>query len=383
MQGHESPSNKSQYHGTMKASRFLALYEEQGYKPAYVRGAKAYIKFCFDKGLPITEQARELFCAGKSASMGTFSKKAQAFFDSLDLLILENDLEGNVPAQFNEAIKAFLTGYAGIASEETRKTYGYALDKYFVHCHIKALPLFHTASVISYRDYLVKEGKTASYINLLLSALRSMADFVLENRHRIAGIGDEEAEMLKDLLRVKNLKSKTDTYRKPSLSERERTHLMNTIADKEDRLMASLMAFEGFRRGEVARAMVKDFDITRGRVMVRGKGYQSDPIEVKLLPYSAKLAKEVIGSKKSGRLFSVTKEMVSRKIKNYMEVAGLMRPGLSAHSLRHTALQVLTDKGASQEVVQMQGRHASPATTQIYTKKALRERFMNDMEDFI
>lgn len=365
---------------SMSAFQFLRSYESQGAKPAYVRGAKSFLVYCFQYGLPINLPSVEMYSFGKSPTAKTFAKKCCLFFESLQIPNLLDDLSASHPPQYHVAIEAFLKGSPKINSSETRGTYASTLNKYFTYCFRNQLPLFSSASTIAYKSSLIADNLSAAYINNALSSLRSMARYILDNRDEIKGIGKEEADNLKNVLLVMNVPVKSKTYKKATLDIQERKYYLSVIPNLEDKLQMSLMAYEGLRRGEITRIRKEDIDLQEGIIYVRGKGYINDPVPVKMFSVSIAIALQYIKSKPNGNLFpELKKEMVSAKAKAYFEEAGIHKNGLTAHSLRHTALQLLTDAGTPLELVQKQARHSSPSTTQIYVQKAIDRKYLRDI----
>ncbi|WP_281282084.1 tyrosine-type recombinase/integrase [Rarobacter faecitabidus] len=128
-----------------------------------------------------------------------------------------------------------------------------------------------------------------------------------------------------------------------------------------------LMAYAGWRVSEVARAHGKQFDLIANRFTLKGKG----AVEV-TLPLHPILAEEARLRPRRGLWFpspvdphrSVRGDSVSTLIANAFARCGI---DATAHQLRHWFASELLARGVDVRVVQVLMRHASLATTQVYT----------------
>lgn len=136
---------------------------------------------------------------------------------------------------------------------------------------------------------------------------------------------------------------------------------------RRTRAMVLLAAYEGLRAHEIAK--VRGEDVRGGRLRVIGKGEVDD--SVPLHPAVAALAGEFPAS---GWWFPsydypgepVTSGNVSAVISGAFKRAGV---AATAHQLRHWfGTQSLRSSGGNVRVAQVLLRHASLATTQIYTR---------------
>lgn len=154
----------------------------------------------------------------------------------------------------------------------------------------------------------------------------------------------------------------------------ETAHLQKLLASRMHRRTKTfvlLAAFEGLRVHEIAKIRGEDFDLLGRRLYVVGKGGVDE-----WLPLHPRLAAEAVGYPRRGYWFTtyvgngehaqhVLAASVSRIVSIAMERAGV--PG-SAHSLRHWYGTQLVRSGADLRTAQTLLRHASLATTQIYTQ---------------
>jgi len=153
-------------------------------------------------------------------------------------------------------------------------------------------------------------------------------------------------------------------------------HLPRLLASRmhhRTRVMILLACYAGLRVHEIAKIRGEDFDLIGRELTVKGKGGV-----VRQIPLAAELG-EVAGTMpRRGYWFAshrgqgpLRATSVSTIISHAMRRAGV--PG-TAHALRHWFGTTLVDDGADLRTAQELLRHASLATTQIYTKVSDRSR---------
>jgi site-specific recombinase XerD len=67
----------------------------------------------------------------------------------------------------------------------------------------------------------------------------------------------------------------------------------------------------------------------------------------------------------------VTQAAVSSRAAHYLHRAGIVGPRLGSHTFRHSCVQRLVDAGWSLKTIGDYVGHASPASTEIYSKVAI------------
>ncbi len=166
------------------------------------------------------------------------------------------------------------------------------------------------------------------------------------------------------------------------LSEEEAERLMESPdLEKEygvrDRAILEILYSSGLRLSELAALDLKDVDMTSREVKVWGKGAKERVVMIgrpalHALENYVMTARPNLSRKPTPALFlnryggrlsrrSIEK-MVSRNA-----VQAAVRPGVHAHTLRHTFATHMLEGGADLRIVQGLLGHSSPATTQIYT----------------
>jgi integrase/recombinase XerD len=153
-------------------------------------------------------------------------------------------------------------------------------------------------------------------------------------------------------------------------------HLPRLLASRmhtRSRVMILLACYAGLRVHEIAKIRGEDVDLIGGELTVKGKGGV-----VRQIPLAAELGRVAATMPRRGYWFAshtgsgpIRPTSVSTIISHAMRRAGV--PG-TAHSLRHWFGTTLVDDGADLRTAQELLRHASLATTQIYTKVSDRSR---------
>ncbi len=158
----------------------------------------------------------------------------------------------------------------------------------------------------------------------------------------------------------------------------------HTAIASRDRAILALMGVHGLRVGEVAGLNVGDVDLDAGAVTVRGKGNKTRMIY--LIDFSRRRieawleARREIAADGEDALFVAMdrarrfwgRRMTARGIEaltnRYLEREGLKRPGISCHSLRHSAAVWARASGASIDGLADMLGHSSVDTSRIYAQ---------------
>lgn len=352
----------------------IEIYGKQVSEP-YKRCADSFIKYVQDnkdKKADIVNEWAERFALGKSRQYKSMAKRFVRFYDAMGRPTILPESNVSIYNAHNDVIQAYMQ-YCD-RSESTKVSYLTGLNKYAKYCSKKQIPFLHYLSAKQFKESLLAEGLSASSVNLNLAAIKSMAKFCLRNRDKIPQFTKENAEQLRDIGLLENLATKNQKI-KVVLNRRERAQLLKSIQDPAHRLIIALMCMEGLRRGEIQSINADSFDFERNMLKVRGKGYKNEDAEVKIFAYTRALAINLEPS-----MLDMTRfypRNVSKLAMHYIKEAGVWKQGIKAHSLRHTALQILTNDGWPMEFVRLQARHAHISTTEIYTSQATLKNFQN------
>ncbi|MCC6131766.1 MAG: tyrosine-type recombinase/integrase [Acidobacteria bacterium] len=148
-----------------------------------------------------------------------------------------------------------------------------------------------------------------------------------------------------------------------------------------DRAIFELMYVTGMRLGEVARLELGDADFSLDEVFIRsGKGRKDRvvPLGRKAKEYlsawahkartwfSASEAERAMFLNQDGR--RIPASSIRFRFHRYLKAAGIERPGLTPHSIRHSCATHLLENGADIRYVQELLGHESIETTADYTR---------------
>jgi integrase/recombinase XerD len=146
------------------------------------------------------------------------------------------------------------------------------------------------------------------------------------------------------------------------------------IMDPEFRNLIKFALYTVTRLGEIVSLRWDDVDLAARKIHIRSKAdfrvKGGKPRSVPLHPWvsafleSRKRQGEYVFTKSNG--WPLQGPTVSRKLKRYLRKAGLDE-GLHFHSLRHTGISWLQNRGVSPQFVQRIAGHSSLNVTQIYT----------------
>ena len=272
--------------------------------------------------------------------------------------------------------------------ETTRESYkkAYRAFKRFVECN--NFIVIDKIVMLKYKEFL--KGNHSPYsVNTNLGVISVFFNF-LDDTKRIG---------LNPMLGVKKL-SIPRGFNKDSLTESDVKKLLesidrSTLTGKRDYAIIKLMVQTGIRTKEVVSANFEDIRPKgNGYVLyVKGKGQDAkadyvvlkenvlDAIrEYKMCLEDVKdsdpLFKSFSNRNKSGNLNTKTiRQMVKLRLRDI----GIISDKISAHSLRHTAVTLSIEFGATLQEAQSMARHRDINTTMIYSHNY--DRMKNSAED--
>lgn len=381
------------------ASQVLVDYEywlkrKYGVTGAYLVNAKSFLK-TYKPGGDVLSQLAD-YIQQKNTSLRSILNRFYKFLESKKIQFLVNDLnEPKLPVS-NIYVKLFLASIQDrLRSKGSTSIYATVLNGYF-------LSIKDDIARINKRTagkYVLSPNLSDYTKRLYKTVLKSFCDWVLsyqgletatlskEQRQIRLALRKISAQSLREVasMRVVLPRRLTSTYHKDSLNEQQRERLLRLAKNPRDRAILSLMAWNGFRSIEVLRVFVSDVKFDHGRIAVWGKGRSEKSKETIKMSSTVKrelgifIKKEKI---KKGKVFPLlTRAELDELIMMYfrkLRVKGKYTP----HSLRHTAGQILYDKGVSLEFIQKTLRHADMRSTMIYTQKAIDRNYLKKMRRF-
>ncbi|WP_220487000.1 site-specific tyrosine recombinase XerC [Pseudoalteromonas sp. SR45-1] len=160
---------------------------------------------------------------------------------------------------------------------------------------------------------------------------------------------------------------------------------VNDIYGLRDRAMMEVLYSTGIRRMEIVNLTIHDVAYHLGTLFIRqGKGQKDRvvPIGDRALAWLRKYQMDVrpllVMGDDNTTLFlnqygeSMSMDAFSLRVKRYMQLAGIDKPG-SCHLFRHSMATHMLENGADIRYIQEQLGHAKLDTTQIYTQVSIKK----------
>ena len=278
-------------------------------------------------------------------------------------------------------LDAFLTEYLSDKSDETVGTYRRSLNT-FQKWYIQRQGRFQFTEddVRAYKQYLMEERELSQVsVSTYLTALRRLCQYLVDTGH----LDENPAKAVKGNRRP-------DSHTRKVLTESDIAALLDvmddtTPIDKRDVAIVYCMLYAGMSEIELVRADVGDFEHTlMGDVLrVQGKGRTVKDEQVPLDPPVVARIEAYLQARDrpspDAPLFvshgrrSAGKRLKTRSIRGrinqHMKAAEVKRPGITPHSLTHTAALIWLNRGMPLEQVKERMRHGTLDTTMIYYKK--------------
>lgn len=265
-------------------------------------------------------------------------------------------------------------------SPRTVDSYRKGVKYFFLWLDEQGIDTPTRADLKRYKDHLIDSHKISTAA-LYLSAIRWLYKAIAEES------GKPELNIAQGIRVPKPPKG----HQKDALSAEQIKSILssmptNTLTQKRDRAMLAIMPHCALRVIEVTRADVGDIRNTpRGAVLdIWGKGRDGKVDFIPVDPEALAIVNDYLKARedKDGKLNPLsplfvsvsprdygqrmTTRSVSRICKQVLREYILDSPRLTAHSLRHSAINILIQKGASLYEAQQYARHKNPSTTEIY-----------------
>lgn len=276
-------------------------------------------------------------------------------------------------ADYDEVLTSFLNGLD--IMETSRETYRWGLVRFFkwIRSSGRSLETLSPADIMSFKNSLMKEKLSPLTIGGYVTAVRMFYSWT------------ETSLLYPNIARSVRPPRGRKGFRKCALSPQESASLLDYLKERSlrDYAIVNLILRTGLRTIEVSRANIGDVVRKRGKRVLKvwGKGADEKDAYVILGQPVWGPIQEYLGQRKAysktDPLF-VTEgkghkgvRMAPRSIqylcKEALKAIGLDGHEYSAHSLRHTTGVLILKNGGDWKDVQRVLRHASPATSQIYT----------------
>lgn len=301
-------------------------------------------------------------------------------------LSLENDL---INSWFNALD---LECQAGDISEATMKTYQVGLKRFYSQVSSEGVNQVDSKVIQKWKAELQKRGAKPNTVNTWLAGVR-----------RFFGWATGEGFLIVNpALAVKGAKRKKagKTHLRDNLTDREVRRVLaqpdrNTIQGKRDYCILSIKAYCALRDIEIHRADIEDISTVKGLPVLRvqGKG-SSEKNEVAVIyhPSAQDAIYEwlAVRGKRPGALFISLSDRsrggrlglpaIRHLVMGYYRKAGIIDPRKTSHSLRHSAISKVCNKGGIIKAREV-ARHTNIQTTYNYFHEE--DRLENPGEAFI
>ena len=294
------------------------------------------------------------------------------------------ELESTLSLSVNELtrrVEDFVKEYLKEKSPETAGTYKRSLNEFqrWFAIH-KSTFRFTTDDVEAYKKYLMEvRGLHQVSVSTYLTALRRFCQYLVD----IGMLAENPARSVKGNRRP-------SSHSRSVLTEADVTALLEAIVPVNliglrDQAIIYLMLYAGLSEIEIIRANVQDLEQTlMGQFLrVQGKGRTVKDQQVPVDPPVMEKVQSYLDSRKrvspDAPLFvshghrSEGKRLNTRSVRSrinlHLSNAGIKRPGVTPHSLTHTAALLWLNSGMSVDEVRERMRHGTVDTTMIYFKK--------------
>lgn len=242
-------------------------------------------------------------------------------------------------------------------SFHTAKTYTYLFSNFMNHFNEKPLNELNEIDIRQYIHGIVKQGKSASYQNQAINAIKFYYEQVLDMPQRFYEIDRPIAEHKLPFV----------------LSEAEIGKLISVTANLKHKAILVTIYSCGLRMSELINLKISDIQSDRNLLLLRAAKGNKDRTTILsnttiflLRKYYKQFKPEVylFEGQKGGPYSS---KSVHNIVKHAMCLAKINKPA-SPHTLRHSFATHLLENGTDLRYIQTLLGHSSPKTTEIYAQ---------------
>ncbi|HPJ12406.1 MAG TPA: tyrosine-type recombinase/integrase [Caldisericia bacterium] len=295
------------------------------------------------------------------------------------LAVIDHSVESRPTSPIGKSFKELKQDF--LSSIDLKKSsidvYSRQLESFIQWITAKKMTSPSRDDILQYKEYLYKKDLSALTISSYIVVVRKFFAWM------------ESTKVYPNIARdVKGLK-RNRGFRKDTLSIDQIRSVLNsidtqTIQGKRDFAIINLLIRTGLRTIEITRANIADIRQKGGCsiLWIQGKGRDTKDEFVVLTtetlkpihdylscrPSSTKRERSPLFMSNSSRNNGqrLTTRSISRIVKNQLVQAGINTSRITAHSLRHTAITLALQAGATIQEAQALGRHANINTTMIY-----------------
>lgn len=271
-------------------------------------------------------------------------------------------------SQLGEAVEDFAEHSRLVLGRSEATVRGYRSDLLDLAAHVPAFRDFTLTALRAWLARAVREGKSRATLARRTASVRSFSSWALRQGYLDADVAARlvTPKVNRPLPEVLNTQKAGEFV--GNAASRDEVEFLR------DSAMLELLYATGVRVAELTGMNVKDLDLTRHTVRVRGKGDKE-----RVVPFGRAAVDAVQQWLDHGRkdmagdtpaLFVGVRgaRIDPRQVRRVVEKAGQVTgQRITPHGLRHTAATHLLEGGADLRVVQEMLGHSSLQTTQIYT----------------
>ncbi len=391
--------NTSVKKGIPPASRVLAEYElwlnkHYGKVGNYLTNAKTFLK-TYKEGPELIYQL-DNYMEDMGLTMQSILRRFKRFLEEKEMQFVVNDLlEKKLPLG-NIYVKLFLASRRDrLRGEYSLSSYATVLNQFFnlINNDLqffnkrRAEKFIHAPALSDFTKRFYKSVLKTFCDWALLYQITDSKDLSTEQLMVKKGLGLISPHALREIssIKVQHSREQAKRYHKDSLSIKQRDRLLKICNTQRERAVISLLAWNGLRTIEVLRLTVPDCQFREKKIAIWGKGKSSRHKEViRLFDVPGKEVHKYIreNAVAKGKAFpSITKKEIVDLIEEKFERLGLTKQKgkFTPHSLRHTAGQIMYDRGVPLEFIQKTLGHASMETTMVYAQKAIDRKYFKAM----
>jgi integrase/recombinase XerC/integrase/recombinase XerD len=282
-------------------------------------------------------------------------------------------------------LDAFMASFleAQDVRDSSKDTYRKGLKQFLLWLKGTGIRAPSRQTVLDYKKGLRERGLSSFTVSAYIVVVRKFFDW-LESTRGLPNI----ARGIKGAKRVRGFRK--DPLTLPQVKELLASIERTSVIGQRDYALINLLIRTGLRTIEVIQSNTEDIRQQGGEALfyIRGKGRDEKDEFVVLTPETLKPIHEYLKARGNGKkdapLFEslsdrnrdgrLTTRTLRNIVKDRLRAIGIENDRLTAHSLRHTAVTLALQAGASVQEAQAMARHANINTTLIYSHNIDRVR---------
>ncbi|KOY84377.1 hypothetical protein AD998_21150 [bacterium 336/3] len=351
-------------------------------KNRYTRYAKKFMIFCVERNLKVSQLAIEAFIEKEKITAPSIINILNFF---IDFCTQHNIIEFDNQVRFKGEHVLVLKYLAQNDFRNLRTKVNYQNNiNAFLRYLLEKNESFTSQTVLRYLGEGISRGLSLFTINTVLASIKSFINWLLKDLELMEQIRVSRKKEFIKILAIKRYKLPPNICWKDSLSKDQCSELLKKMTNFKHKLAFSFQVCEEMRASEVCNLRLKDIDFGRNTIQVVGKGCYI-PKEIWLLPQTKQVLIEYLMRNKRRKESKLFDKMSYQNLYKLVDIPYLKpfarenKIKLSLHSLRHTAAQIMVEKGLDSEYIQRQLRHVDIETTMIYIKKYVYANFLKEM----